>query len=109
MLDLGGLSTSATDACVVVQTNTAQPIQNVVIQNGAIMANVADCVYLVATTACTIDNVTMVTKAQSAFVDVEGSNLIKHCIFVAQNPNASTGPYFEIWPTAVYSCPSCMQ
>ena len=102
---MGGhtLSGSAPDACILVEpsgaiSGTVFSIQNVVIQNGAVISSTAECVYLVGGTACIVDHGTMITKAQCAFLDVEGANRISNCIFISQNQSANAGPILKYGP-----------
>ena len=96
VLNLGGhtLQVSSTDECVLAEgEGPVHPVTNVTIQNGALVNNLAGCIFLVSANGCAIDHVAATSAGQCTLFDISGANnLISNCIFVSGNPASLQGP-----------------
>ena len=105
VLDLGGhtLQVSSTDECILIAGQTFGPGTvwtgagrgsfNVTIQNGALINNVAGCIFIRAGHGCVIDHVSATSAGQCTLFDEAGaSNRISNCIFASGNPATLQGP-----------------
>ena len=95
VLDLGGhtLQVSSTDECIFVEASAFPAVTNVTIQNGALVNNVAGCLFLLRTNGCVIDHVSATSAAQCTLFDISGANnRISNCVFISGNPRAGQGP-----------------
>jgi hypothetical protein len=102
VLDLGGhtLQVSSTDECIFVKgTVGGPPVTNVTIQNGALVNNVAGCIFLNFTNGCVIDHVSATAAGQCTLFDEGGANnRISNCIFASGKPASPQGPFGKNGP-----------
>ena len=97
VLDLGGhaLQVSSIDECIYVEGGGPQArVTNVTIQNGALVNNVAGCIFLNFTNGCVIDHVSATAAGQCTLFDFSGvNNRISNCIFASGKPASLQGPF----------------
>jgi hypothetical protein len=97
VLDLGGhtLQVSSTDECIFVEgAGFPNPVTNVTIENGALVNNVAGCIFLQYANGCVIDHVSATAAGQCTLFDVSGANnRISNCIFASGKPASLQGPF----------------
>ena len=97
VLDLGGhtLQVSSTDECIFVEgAGFPNPVTNVTIQNGALVNNVAGCIFLWYANGCVIDHVSATAAGQCTLFDVSGAdNRISNCTFASGKPASLQGPF----------------
>ena len=67
---------------------------NVTIENGALVNNVAGCIFLQYANGCVIDHVSATAAGQCTLFDVSGANnRISNCIFASGKPASLQGPF----------------
>ena len=97
VLDLGGhtLQVSSTDECIFVGFGATPPApMNVTIKNGALVNNVAGCIFMARAIGCVIDHVSATAAGQCALFDESGiNNQISDCIFSSGQPTSPQGPF----------------
>jgi hypothetical protein len=95
VLDLGGhtLQVSSTDECILIGFGPPPAPTNVTIKNGALINNVAGCIFVSRAVNLVIDHVSATAAGQCAIFDQAGiNNQIKNCTISSGQPTSPQGP-----------------